>query len=430
MRLPEIDLDDRRFQDLVNEARLRIGQALPGVDRAQRLRPGHHADRAVRVDDRDARLPPQPHPGQAPRRAARAARDPSCDPPSAAATDLRFRLAAPPDGGRASSPAARPRSATVRTAGEEPVVFQTDEDFTIPADRAGRLRGRARRDGQGRRRRQRRRRAARAPTSSPFGTPPKVGDALYLGFDELARAACVRPGRRRLLPGARRRRRPEDPPLRWEVSRRATGGLGRGGGARGPHRRLQLRQRRRRAAARRHASARRASPASAATGCAAASTRGTRSGADRAPPSRHPPEIYSITAAPIGALRAGRALRASRRRVARRERRHARARPSRCRYAPVLAPTDGETLEVLRARTTGEWEAWDARRVVRRERPRRPALRRSTLATARSSSARRSAAADGGWRQYGAVPPKGAPLRFTALPLRRRARAATSPPAR
>ena len=38
MRLPEIDLDDRRFQDLVNEARLRIGTALPGVDRAQRLR--------------------------------------------------------------------------------------------------------------------------------------------------------------------------------------------------------------------------------------------------------------------------------------------------------------------------------------------------------------------------------------------------------
>ena len=33
---------------------------LPGVDRAQRLGPGNHADRAVRVDDRDARLPAQP----------------------------------------------------------------------------------------------------------------------------------------------------------------------------------------------------------------------------------------------------------------------------------------------------------------------------------------------------------------------------------
>ena len=47
---------------------------LPGMDRAQRLRPRDHADRAVRVDDRHADLPGQPGAGQAPRRAARAAR--------------------------------------------------------------------------------------------------------------------------------------------------------------------------------------------------------------------------------------------------------------------------------------------------------------------------------------------------------------------
>ena len=50
---------------------------VPGVDRAQRLRPRHHADRAVRVDDGDDDLPAQPRAGQAARHAARAARHPA-----------------------------------------------------------------------------------------------------------------------------------------------------------------------------------------------------------------------------------------------------------------------------------------------------------------------------------------------------------------
>ncbi len=55
------------------------------------------------------------------------------------------------------------------------------------------------------------------PTSSPFASPPAVGDALYLGFEEplgrllievdvdasQARGAGVNP---------------DDPPLRWELS--------------------------------------------------------------------------------------------------------------------------------------------------------------------------------------------------------------------
>ena len=76
VRLPEIQLDDRRFQDLVSEARTAHHARLPGVDRAQRLRPRHHADRAVRVDDGDDDLPAQPRAGQAPRGAAGPARHP------------------------------------------------------------------------------------------------------------------------------------------------------------------------------------------------------------------------------------------------------------------------------------------------------------------------------------------------------------------
>ena len=48
--------------------------ALPGVDRAQRLRSRHHADRAVRVDDGDDELPAQPRAGQDLHQPARAAR--------------------------------------------------------------------------------------------------------------------------------------------------------------------------------------------------------------------------------------------------------------------------------------------------------------------------------------------------------------------
>ena len=40
MSLPQIQLDDRRFQELVTEARHAHRPELPGVDRAQRLGPG------------------------------------------------------------------------------------------------------------------------------------------------------------------------------------------------------------------------------------------------------------------------------------------------------------------------------------------------------------------------------------------------------
>ena len=51
--------------------------ALPRVDRPQRLRPGRHPDRAVRMDDGPAPLPCQPHPGPELRQVPGADRDPA-----------------------------------------------------------------------------------------------------------------------------------------------------------------------------------------------------------------------------------------------------------------------------------------------------------------------------------------------------------------
>ena len=194
------------FQDLVNEARLRISPALPGVDRAQRLRSRDHAGRAVRLADRDDHLPAQPRAGEAARDAARPARDPSSSRRSRRRPTCASGSSAP-----ATEPVAIPAGetevGTVRTASEEAIVFQTTEDFTIPpraarsptpSSAAARSRTSASPAASPSR---------RAPTRLPFGTPPKAGDALYLGFDDAAREHAAR-GRRRLLAGARRRRRP------------------------------------------------------------------------------------------------------------------------------------------------------------------------------------------------------------------------------
>ena len=56
------------------------------------------------------------------------------EPATAARADLRFRLAAPPTG-PVFIPASSTEVSTPRTPGEEPVVFQTLDDVTIPAIR-------------------------------------------------------------------------------------------------------------------------------------------------------------------------------------------------------------------------------------------------------------------------------------------------------
>src|SRR3954465_5557189 len=214
MRLPEIELDDRRFQDLVSEARMRISRACPEWTEHNVSDPGItlielFAWMTEMTIYRLNRVPDKLHVALLDLLGIRLAG------PPAATASLRFRLADAPTepiliaGGITEV-------GTPRTAHDESVIFQVDEDFTIPAmrpaayvlQRHGQVKDVGIAEGEAR------------PTGSDqlaFGSPPQVGDALYLGFEEpldrlivqcrggasVARGAGVNPG---------------DPPLRWEVS--------------------------------------------------------------------------------------------------------------------------------------------------------------------------------------------------------------------
>ena len=405
MRLPDVDLDDRRFQDLVNEARLRITQTLPRVDRAQRLRPGHHPDRAVRLDDRDAHLPRQPDSGEAPRGAARPARHPPRAAqrgarPSSASASPRRRTS------RSRSPAGETEVGTLRTASEEAIVFQTDEDFAIPAARPRAYvveRGGAAKDvgvASGTRE------ARRARTSSPFGSAARGRRRPLPRLRRAARAACCcrsrstarRPAAPASTPRIRRSagRSPTDGAGGWaeaEVLADTTGGFNYGSGIV----ELQLPDDHKLVAAR--------GPARLLASAAASTARRARARRRRSLP-RTPPEIYEITAGPDRRAGPG-------------------ARTPRGATSEILGESDGTPGQVfelpLRAgpRARGrrdargprpghdDWERWAARRVVRRE---RPDDRHFTLDLPHGEVEFGPAirTPDGGWRQYGAVPPKGA----------------------
>ena len=189
----------------------------------------------------------------------------------------------------------------------------------------------------------------------PFGAPPLVGDALYLGFEEAIAKLMMQVDDGGLDRRAAPASNPEDPPLRWEVSagdgkwedaevlEDLTGGFNYGSGT------VELQCPPRSASSR--------SPASGCAGCAAGSTTGRARGATTT--YTHPPEIYSITAAPVGALLRGVAL------VARRERgaRRSDGTPGqafRLRNAPVLKPAAASTLEIQDPES-GDWERWELR---------------------------------------------------------------------
>src|SRR5829696_7595518 len=213
-RLPEIVLDDRHFQDLVNEARMRVARRCPEWTDHNVSDPGItlielFAWLTETLVYRVNRIPAKLHVALLELLGMR------LRPPTAATTDIRFRLAAAPDedvviaGGDTEI-------ATQRLGAEQPVVFQTEEDFTIPVARP--IAYAVERDGKAKDVGVARGVASpKGPDQLPFGAPPKVGDALYLGFDKpigrlvmqvdvdcsQARGAGVDP---------------QDPPLRWEVS--------------------------------------------------------------------------------------------------------------------------------------------------------------------------------------------------------------------
>jgi predicted phage baseplate assembly protein len=405
MTLPEIVLDDRRFQDLVNEARLRIHQSCPEWTEHNVSDPGItlielFAWMTEMLIYRVNRVPDKLHV------ALLELLGIGLEPSTAAATEIQFRLAAP-----ASEPVVIPGGdtevGTRRTASEDAIVFQTNDDFEIRPVRAkayaiekqgnvkqvGVASGAAKPKGEDQR---------------PFGTPPRVGDALYLGFDEplgrlllqlevdcsQARGAGVDP---------------EDPPLRWEVSSAdaptgweeaevladRTGGFNYGSGtvelqmpprhsitSLGGHRAHWLR-------------------------CRVDAT--TRAGG-KATGYQNPPEIYSLTAVPIGAsIRASHAARRTDEIVG--ESDGTPGQTFRLRHTPVLAPIEGEALEV-RNETDSEWERWElVDSFVESGIDDRHYVLDLPHGDVQLGPAVR--AAEGGWRQYGALPPKGALLRFS-----------------
>ena len=297
MSLPAITLDDRRFQDLVNEARLRINQTCPEWTEHNVSDPGItlielFAWMTDTLIYRVNRIPDKLHV------ALLELLGIQLESPTAATADIRFRLSSPAQE-LLVIPGGETEVGTLRTASEESIVFQTSEDFEIQAARpvaymvekgsspkdVGVAAGAAKPKGEDQR---------------PFGTPPQVGDALYIGFDvSLARHLLELDVDCSQARGAGVD--PEDPPLRWEVSVDdspggwqevevlvdRTGGFNYGSGIV----ELQLPPK--------HAIASVGGKRRHWLRCRVEGT--TRSGG-QATAFQHPPEIYSITAAPIGAL--------------------------------------------------------------------------------------------------------------------------------
>ena len=402
MRLPEIQLDDRRFQDLVSEARLKITRSCPEWTEHNVSDPGItlielFAWMTEMTIYRLNRVPDKLHVSLLELLGIR------LDGPSAAQTTLRFRLPEVAkevltiDGGT--------EVGTPRTATEESIIFQVDETFEVPAavpaayvlQRGGQVKSIGLADGVAK---------PAGADQLAFASPPAVGDALYLGFEvpvgrllievdvdaSQARGAGVNP---------------DDPPLRWEVSQGdnewleaevledLTGGFNYGSGTVT----LEL------------------PPRSAIQPLAGHRMHWLRCRIDDK--TRHggaattytqPPEIYSITAGVVGArLPSTHASQITAEILGVSDGTPGQIFP--LKNSPVLKPAAGETLEVQDPES-GDWARWELRDdfvgsteydrhfnldLVSGEVEFGPAIRET----------------DGGWTQYGSVPPKGAVLRFT-----------------
>ena len=404
MSLPEVTLDDRTFQDLVNEARARIHQKCPEWTEHNVSDPGitlieQFAWMTEATIYRLNRIPEKLHVALLELLGIKLAE------PVAAKTDLRFELSAPPTESL-SIPAGATEVGTKRTATEEAVVFQTDEDFVIPAarpiayalKRAGIVKDVSVAGGVAR---------PKGDDQFAFAATPQVGDAIYLGFDvaldrivlqvdvdcSIARGSGVKP---------------DDPPLRWEVSYvdeesgwteaevldDRTGGFNYGGTVK-----LQLPDV--------HSAVTIAGHRAFWVCCRFDSK--TRSGSTEGGYTK-PPEIRSITATPIGAL-----LPASYSVLVESEDLGASdgtpGQVFELRHAPVLECREDEYLEVRDPRT-GIWEQWQQREsfvdsgisdwhyVV-------------DLGRGRVELGPLVRDEKGLWHQHGEVPPKGSLLRFS-----------------
>jgi predicted phage baseplate assembly protein len=403
MTFDTVSLDDRRFQDLVNEARERIQDRCPEWTEHNVSDPGvtlieTFAWMTEMLVYRLNRVPEKLHATLLDLLGIELA------PPVAAEADLRFRLTAPAD-----RPVRIPESETEVTTnaatGGEPLVFRVREEFVIEPvrlggfvlQRSGVLETIPVVDG-----------AAR-PTGADqpaFSVPPAIGDALYLGFpqplDRLLMRVQVEGSRARGVGIV-----PDAPPLCWEVSHGAewvavevledtTGGFNEAGGT------LELQLPPRTTAA-----------TFAGSHMHWLRCRVTELTAAGLPSPRYtrPPLIHSLTAQPVGALVAAE---------------HAAAEVDellgksdgtpgqvfRLRRSPAMELREGEGLEVL-APGEGKWIPWDPRDSFDASDP-HDLHYRFDAAAGEIELGPKIRTQDQGWRQYGAVPPKGAQLRMSS----------------
>jgi predicted phage baseplate assembly protein len=214
--IPQINLDDRRFQDLVSEARTRISRTFPAWTDHNVSDPGItlvelFAWMTEMTIYRLNRVPDKLHIALLQLLGIR------LDGPTAATTSLRFRLGETPS--RPLTIPARTEVGTERTGTEDSIVFQVDDDFTIaPIRPVAYLMKRAQ---------ERRPREVNVGSDGvatpqdvdrlPFGSPSEAGDALYLGFDApLDKLLLQVVVEAKVARGAGAD--PKDPILRWEVS--------------------------------------------------------------------------------------------------------------------------------------------------------------------------------------------------------------------
>ena len=215
MTLPELNLDDRTFQELVSEARLKVMEACeftgwtehnvsdPGITLIELF-----AWMTEMTIYRLNRLPEKIH------LALLDLLGLGLDPPEAASVDVWFRLKqeATED---IRIPAFDTEVATPRTPEAGPVIFQVQDDFTIPAlqpvayvvEHGGKLESvSVAGDGVSK---------PSGPTQQPFGT--LTDRALYLGFDRDPSQLIIRVGAQ-CVQAHGTGIKPSDPPLHWYVS--------------------------------------------------------------------------------------------------------------------------------------------------------------------------------------------------------------------
>jgi predicted phage baseplate assembly protein len=397
--LPEILLDDVRFQELVSEARTRIVRHSPDWTEHNVSDPGITLIELFAwfteiLVYRINRIPERLHLGLLDLVGVRPG------PPECATVEVRFVLEQPGSGARIP---AGTEVASPRTAGSDSVVFQTVGELVIPAGRlaayavqraghveAGTMAGdTAQPTGQ---------------QQAPFGSPPGVDDALLLGFDLPIAGLVIRA----VIESSRAEGSEidsADPPLAWEASGSdgdwheatiiadETGGFLLGGGAVT----LEL------------------PPDAGSTEIAGQklhwlrcrvtgrTRRGRRAGYRRAP------EITSVSAVVAGATAPARHAATVRGELLGTSDGIAGA-VYPLQRRPVLRPEDGETLEVRVPGDTG-WVPWrEVDSFALSNHSDRHFLLDRVRGEVRFGPAIRQP--DGGWRRYGAVPPAGASLRF------------------